>query len=283
MVTAGPRTAALSRTAHTQRSPDGKDQPGPVVILGCAQSGAARLQRVLAAYTALACTTGTGILPLCDLAAVTWRQAENRDGPLSALASASIRALTDSLITAILVSAGTSRWCEISFAPAHCAEAFLELYPATRFVCLHRACPDVITDAVRAHPWGLSGTPFEPHAATHPGSTTAAIAAYWATTTQALLRFQEAHPAACRRLKYEDLPGGIAAIAEDVAAFLGLGHPGPATPNRPAGQIPSPPEAAMATVGPAPAGAHMPTERIPAALRATINDLHAQLGYPPLT
>jgi len=32
------------------------------------------LQRILAHHAALACTSGTGVLPLCDVAAATWRE-----------------------------------------------------------------------------------------------------------------------------------------------------------------------------------------------------------------
>ena len=108
---------------------------GPVIVLGYGHSGVGFLGGLLSSYRELACTSGTGLLPLCEAAAATWRQIENRAGPLSPLALASIRALTGSLITTALAGTGKVRWCEIAFAHPRCAETFLEVYPSARILC----------------------------------------------------------------------------------------------------------------------------------------------------
>ena len=72
---------------------DGAARSGPVIVLTYAQAGGGRLQSLLSAHAALACTTGTGLLAACDQAAAAWRQAEGRrQGSLSPLAAASVRA-----------------------------------------------------------------------------------------------------------------------------------------------------------------------------------------------
>jgi len=76
--------------------------PGPVVVLAGSYSGAARLRHVLSGSTPFACTSGTGLLPLCAQAAATWQRVDNRDGPPSSLALSSIRALAASMITAMM-------------------------------------------------------------------------------------------------------------------------------------------------------------------------------------
>jgi hypothetical protein len=230
----------------------------PVVVLAYGYSGAARIQRLLARSPALACTCGTGLLPACAQAAAAWRQVDNRAGPLSSLALTSIRALASSMISVILAEAGKPRWCEVCFSPPSVGEAFLELYPQTQFLCLHRSWPDF----VRAGPGASPGTP------------RAAIAAYWAERTESLLRFREAHPAACRQVRYEDLAGSPGQEARETFAFLGLGEPAPILAEEEAGDPRG---------GDPLAGAPLPASHLPIPLAERINELQGRLGYPPIS
>jgi hypothetical protein len=104
---------------------------GPVVVLATAYSGAARLRTLLEDCPDLACTSGTGILPLCEQAAAVWRTADGRapQGTPSRLAAAATRALADALITSVLARAGQRRWCEFCSAMPRAATAFAQLYP----------------------------------------------------------------------------------------------------------------------------------------------------------
>jgi hypothetical protein len=262
-------------------SPAGRaGQQRPVIVLAYAYSGAAPIQRLLSGSAVLACTSGTGLLPLCDQAAAAWRRVDNRAGPLSSLAASSIRALAGGMISVLLAEAGKPRWCEISSSPPATAETFLQLYPGTRFVCLHRSCPDVIRAGIEANPWGLTGTGFAPFAVAYPGSSAAAIAAYWADRTEPLLRFQQAHPAACRTVRYDDLAGYPERQARDIAAFLDLdAAPSPTGPDVTLTREEAPPAAAD---GGALAGAELPAGHLPPPLLDRVNDLQARLGFPPI-
>ena len=249
--------------------------PGPVVVLAGSYSGAARLRHVLSGSTPFACTSGTGLLPLCAQAAATWQRVDNRDGPPSSLALSSIRALAASMITAIMAGTGRSRWCEISFSPPAAAETFLRLYPGAQFVCLHRNCPDVIRAAIEANPWGLASAGLGSFTAAYPGSSAAAIAACWAESTESALDFQAAHPAACHLIRYEDLVDDPDLAAGSMFAFLGV-------------DASSPPEAggeeADAAVPGAPlGGAGIPASFLPRPLAERVNRLQQRLGYPPVT
>lgn len=244
-------------------------------MLGCAQSGVALLDRVLAEYPELIRTSGTGLLPLCDAAASAWRQAERRPGPLSPLAIASIRAMASSLVTAALAGAGRGRWCEISFAHPRCAGTFLQVYPSTKIICLHRSCPEVIRSGIKANPWGLVETPFSAFTVNYPGNPVAAIAAYWAASTEPLLDLEQAHPSICLRVSYEDLAGCPDKVSAEIAAFLSLEPPDPGSrhlmsDNPPSGQEDLAQEAAV------------PFSRIPPSLLASVNGLMDRLGYPPV-
>jgi Sulfotransferase family len=269
--------------------PSSSAGPGPIVILGYPHSGIARLQRIVADCPGLACTSGTGLLPLCEQAIAAWRKIDDRSGQQSSLALASVRAMADSMITAILVRAGGSRWCEICVARASCAHTFLRLYPAARFLCLHRSCPDVIRSAILASPWGLVGTPFTSFASAYPASPAAAVAAWWAACTEPLLDFEQAHPGACHRVRHDEMISQPGQAAADVLAFLGITPGGPAAPSWMTGE-PEPdtqPTAGGTTADGTTAGGttgddqvRPVVEQIPPPLREQVSKLQARIGYP---
>jgi protein-tyrosine sulfotransferase len=251
----------------------------PVVVLASPDSGGQRLLSLLSASGELACTSGTGVLPLCDHAAQVWRRAENgspRAGRLSALAAKSIRASVTPLVMHMLANSGARRWCECAAPAREAAEAFLGLFPGTRFICLHREASQVIRAALARSPWGLAGQAYQPFIAAQPGSTVAALAAYWAAHTETLLAFEADHPDKCLRVRFEDLPGTMGSTPAALNSFLGLaatgspGSPGPREDDPPVPHPDSPP--------PAP----LPLEQFPPTLMAQVNDLLGQLGYPSL-
>lgn len=247
-----------------------------MIVLTYAQSGASRLMRLLDRSSIVACTTGTGLLPLCELAAASWRRIDNRDGPLPALAIASIRSMADAMIVSILSREGRPRWCETAFSPPAVAETFSQIYPGTRYLCLHRSCVAVVTAAIRANPWGLAGTPFAEFAAVHPASAAAAVAAYWAAITERLLQFEDAHPDMCLRVRHEDLTDQPEQTAGEIFSFLNFG---PVTQtclwhldddrSVPADHHDSPSPSIQ--------------DQFPAQLLERVNRLHDRLEFPPLS
>jgi Sulfotransferase family len=242
----------------------------PVIVLSYQHAGTAWLQQLLATDPSLACTAGTGLLPACDQAATAWRQADGRhDGPLSGLGATSVRAMALGLITSMLAKGGQRRWCEAA-AVGPGAGTFLALFPATRFVCLHRSCPDVIRATLAASPWGLAGPQYVRYTLAHPASTLTALAAYWADQTEQLLAFERDHRDACVRIRYEDLLADAAARRE-LGTFLELDlstSPGDGLPAAPQQQPGS--------------GEQFPASRLPAGSLSRLNELHAALGYPPI-
>jgi hypothetical protein len=256
-----------------------RDQaPGPdsaaVIILTYTHAGGEQLGSLLARQPDLACTTGTGILPLCEQAAAAWRAVDGRlSGPPSRLAETSTRALAMSMITTMLARQGKRRWCEIATAAPDAAATFLRLFPGTRIVCLHRACPDVVRTALHASPWGLAGPGYAPFTSAYPGSTTAALTSYWATHTTSLLSFEQAHPGICHRVRYEDLAADSLSSLSD---FLKLQDPGP----DPAAWLHD--EAADPSRNAAGPDADFPAGQVPPSLLERANSLMEKLGYPPM-
>jgi hypothetical protein len=247
-------------------------ETGPVIVLSYAYAGATRVQDALAADGGLACTSSTGIIPLCAAAAQTWQRVEGRDGQaMSRLGVASVRALATAQVTAILAGAGKTRWCELATAPPSAAEPFLEVFPNTGVVCVHRSCLDVVRAGLQANPWGLAQPILGPYIMAHPGNSVAALAAYWATSAAQLLAFEEASPGGVHRVRYEDLAAGPDDALAKARAALGLRGGGARTLPGPAPTaVPPVPEAAV------------PVDMIPDPLRERVNATLARLGYPPV-
>lgn len=272
MARPAPHGAQMARDRH--RAAADPPSRAPVVVLAPAYSGASTLRSVLEGRPELACTSGTGLLPLCEQAMATWRNADHRlVGPPSSLAYSATRTLAASVITSILVREGKPRWCEVAAANPEAAETFLDLYPGTQFLCLYRACPGAIRAALDASPWGIADPVFAPFTRAYPASTVAGLAAYWVTHTGALLAFERAHPQACLRVRFEDLVQDQPRAEERVTSFLGLTSTG----GRAFTGRHLEPEPASRDTDPV---ADPPDHLIPPALRAHANDLLQQLDYP---
>jgi hypothetical protein len=254
--------------ASTGLARPGRD--GPIIVLSYRHAGADLLREALAAHPGLACTAGTGILPLCQSALATWQAIEGRNAPPSALAVRSVRALLGGMMTVALARIGGTRWCEVAFAPPEAAEAFLHVFPTATFVCLHRALPSVIDEALRMYPWGLGGSALWGFAGPHPGNNAATIAAYWAANTEPLLDFEDRHPDRTIRARYEDVATDAEQVADLVCNFAGLAGTGQQLQD-----MPRPPERTAPSSGTA---ATLPP--VPSQVRARIDALTARLEYP---
>jgi Sulfotransferase family len=250
------------------------DRNAPIVMLTYAHAGAELLAQLLSASPSIACTAATGLLPACHAAISAWTQADGRGGPPRPLAIKSVRALATTMIIDIQARAGAPRWCETAFSPPEVAQSFLQVFPATRFICLHRSMSEVLGEAIRAYPWGLAGTPMWTHGAGYPGNSVAGIASYWTARTEGLLDFENSHPGSCLRVRYEDLAADRDGQAGFLFAALGLDHSRLGVPPEPAA-IERPDGRGAGTPG-EPA---WPPGLIPAALMAQAADLQARLGY----
>jgi Sulfotransferase family len=262
----------LSRAAASASEADAN---APIVVLTYAHAGAELLTQLLSASPPVACTSATGLLPVCHEAISAWRQAQGRTGPPSALAIKSVRALATAMITIIQARDGASRWCEIAYSTPDVAQTFLQIFPATQFICLYRSMSEVLSEAVRTYLWGLGGTPMWAYATGHPGNNAATIAAYWTARTQALLEFESAHPDCSLRVRYEDLAADPVRHAADIFATLGLDDSQLTVLPEPSAVEPSAVHEAAAGAG----EPTVPTDLIPPALMARAGELHARLGF----
>jgi hypothetical protein len=251
---------------------------GPVVVLSYAFAGADLLTEALSVSRSLACTSGTGLIPVCHAALAAWQQADDRAGPPSALAITSVRALAGAMMAAIQARTGAARWCETALAQPAAADSFLRVFPSAAFVCVHRDLPGVLADGLAACPWGLGGSPFWRHSARYPGNSVAAIAAWWQAAARSLLDFEARHPSSCTRVHREVIVADPAAAAARITSRLRLD----------AGDT----SVARARTGPAAADHDGPASQphpaayrqlIPPELLPAISRIQAELGYHQLS
>lgn len=250
----------------------------PVVVMGYTGSGAEQLRSELSWFPELACTRGTGIVPVCHQAVTAWQAVEERDGAgVSQLAAASVRALCGGLMTTILARKGARRWCELTSAPAAAMQTFLSLYPGARFLTVHRRVDAVVRTVIGSGSWGVEGREFAPYVSAYPASPVAAVAEYWATHTAEQLEFELANPKACHRVRAEDLAQDAARVLPEIRDFLALG-----SESLPARALDGDRDGHANTGNPV-GRQVLPLDRIPEPLLARLNDLHDSLGYPAVT
>lgn len=240
----------------------------PIIVLTLPHSGAEVLRDNLASSAVISCTARTGLLPMCESVASTWRQIERRT-EITALATSSIRALVTSMAATRTAATGAPRWCETAISGTGAAATFLKVFPEASFICLHRRCDAVVSAAMRAYPRAFADEVPWPDSPAGQDSAFTFVCTQWAESTQALLDFQLANPQSSLRLRREDLDSDAAAQMTMVWSFLGIAAPGVALPAQ-SDHEPCPRE-------PAP---RYPADRLPPPLRAAIDKLHLKLGYP---
>jgi Sulfotransferase family len=204
----------------------------PVFVLSASRSGSTLMRFILDSHPDLACPPETGVTAACTGLMRSWdilekastsdradTEAARQAGSPRALAA--VRATVDGIYGRYLWRRGKRRWCDKSLDSHQGAELAVRLYPEAKFICLYRHCMDVIASGVGACPWGLHRFGFDGFATQYPGNSVAAIGSYWLAAVQSIMAFEERHPDACHRVRYEDLVTAPEETAAAIFSFLG--------------------------------------------------------------
>ncbi len=201
----------------------------PVFVLTSSRSGSTLLRFILDSHPDLACPPETSVATACAGLAHTWDLLEGVSGgrpvtepvELPPHALRAVRDAADQAFSRYLGKRGKRRWCDKSLDSHMSADLIIQLYPEAKFICLYRHCMDVIASGVEACPWGITRFGFDRFVAQNPGNSVAAIGSYWLATVQAIMAFEEKHPGACHRVRYEDLVTAPEETAARIFSFLG--------------------------------------------------------------
>lgn len=205
----------------------------PIFVLSPARSGSTLLRFILDSHPDIACPPETNVGLACRYLVNTWRVLESgrRRHEATAIPDyilTATRAAVDAAFDHYLKGEGKSRWCDKT--PNSCLDARLlsRLYPEAKFICLYRHCMDVIASGVEARPWGdgpqdrQAGFESDSFTAQYPGNTVAAGGAYWLSTVQQIMAFEESEPERCHRVRYEDMVTAPEEITAGIFSFLGV-------------------------------------------------------------
>jgi hypothetical protein len=195
-------------------------KPPPIFIIGAQRSGTSLLRRILDSHSQIACPAESKfILPLTSVLSdrgslAGWASMGfNKDAVEEALARF-IRSFFDEYAE----SQGKPRWAEKTPNYVDCLPELWDLFgPDARFVIVVRHGLDVafsLSDPHRHYP------AVDPYLIQAGGVTPVAAGLFWADKNRKICEFQESHPDACFRLRYEDLTTDPVSTLKPLFAFL---------------------------------------------------------------
>jgi hypothetical protein len=276
-------------------TPDSGAIGQPVFVLCVGRSGSTLLRFLLDAHPDLACPPETNLPGMAGQLATVWslisdaplskeRGDEPPDIPEEAIMG--VRRTLDDMVGSYLARRGKKRYCDKSLGTARFVDLLSRIYPEAKFLCLYRHPMDVIASGIEACPWGLNGYGFDPYIVGTPGNAVWALARFWVDNVTAILGAEERYPAACYRVRYEDLVAGPEQVMDEIFSFLGArSAPGIvrqcfATERERFGpadyKIWHTTQVSTGSVG---RGWSLPVGMIPLEARDQVNDLAGKLGY----
>jgi hypothetical protein len=111
-------------------------------------------------------------------------------------------------------------YCDKSLDSVLSLEAVRMIFPEARYLLLFRHVMDTVASGLEASPWGFQGYGYLPFVQRSPHNFVAALVDCWLTHVDAALQWEEAHPSACHRVRYEDLVTNPEQTLSSLFAFL---------------------------------------------------------------
>jgi len=221
----------IRRSVGKLRSPRGLQAPAlgppagdgphaaPIFLIGCQRSGTSLLRRIVDTHPRIACPPETAFIePM--LRAVREDRARKgfegmgyrEDAVLAALAR-----FVASFFEGYAASQGKPRWADKTPHHVDILDDLWALFgPSARFVLIVRDGRDVAYSlSERFYP------AIQPAVREAGGDVPLGAARFWVAQTEKILAFEAAHPAACIRIRYEELTTEPEATLRPVFAFLG--------------------------------------------------------------
>lgn len=322
-----PTDMTVHETDSTVPKPGGSE-PGLALIVGAARSGTTLLRLLLDAHTEIGCPSEAGVPALMTQMARVWAMIDADAGSLTAPGvdpgqpdpvghdgqtappDAKGGAEQEPRVALVPVIPDEARdWIRAAIATAmrsYCDPRDKRLYvdksldsvyhlgfvqqvfPDARYVLAFRHVMDTIASGIEASPWGFHAYGYAPYVQASPGNSVAALARYWLDHVDAALAWEEQHPEACIRVRYEDLVANPEQTMLNVQAFLGVHHEPEVLqqaferePPRGPGDYKVEHTAAVHkdSIG---RGKRIPVDMLPPALLSSLNEKLTALGYPSL-
>jgi protein-tyrosine sulfotransferase len=227
------------------------------LVVGAARSGTTLLRLILDAHPDVGCPAEAGIPGLiADLGRVWWMLDADRVGDqgedpqtteearigtpakdggngagirhsdllpdLSARAKQAIRQAALAPMLYYCEREGKRIYCDKSLDSVYHLEAVRQIFPETRYVLLFRHVMDAVASGLEASPWGFQAYGYLPFVQRSPENFVVALVNYWLSHVDGALRWEEAHPELCHRVRYEDLVAAPEDVVSGLFEFLGV-------------------------------------------------------------
>lgn len=200
------------------------------LIVGAARSGTTLLRLLLDHHPEIGCPPEAGIPSLIEhLGRVWWtvvcEEPTPREEGFSGLpetAKEHIRQTLRGPVRHYCAPNGKRLYCDKSLDSVHHLELVRELFPDVRCVLLFRHVMDTVASGVEASTWGFQAYGYTPFVQASPENFVAALANYWVGHVDAALRWEQAHPELCHRVRYEDLVRHPERTIQGICQFLGV-------------------------------------------------------------
>lgn len=271
-----------------------RDRPrsggSPIFILCTARSGSTLLRYILDAHPDIFCPGETNFAQILASSSTLCSVFRSIDPTMDGLMASIGYDIVERTFERAARAFGKGRWCDKSLGSSDVAEGLLSVFPAAQFVCLYRDPLDVIQSLAEVSSWGFVNFGVGPYMAARSTNVTLGLAEYWMDKASNIYQFENEHPDACFRLRYEDLVGNVEESVRALLSFLRVKWSdqcidpatifSPIRDNGP-GDLKIRHASAITTnsVG---RGWRVPTEMLPDELKSEMNELLAELKYEAL-
>jgi protein-tyrosine sulfotransferase len=293
------------------------------LIVGAARTGTTLLRLLLDAHPEIGCPAEAGIPALIEnLGRVWWtvnavggRVSPSTDRPADAtetpdnavtnpgdagvslfrgLPGVAHQAITEAVLAPMAhycAPIGKRIYCDKSLDSVQHLEVVRTLFPEVRCILLFRHVMDTVASGIEASPWGFQGYGYAPFIQRSSENFVAALVSYWLAHVDATLRWEQAHPELCHRVRYEELvmepaktlaqifeflevAGDLSVLARAFERGRGRAAVGPGDY-----KVTYTSEVHGASIG---RGKRVPVWMIPPPMLDAVNESLATLGYSPL-
>jgi hypothetical protein len=157
---------------------------------------------------------------LAELPGREWAHSPNLEASPEALQRT--RRVIHELIDDYLQRKGKTVWCEKSPQNLHYLEVLDRVFPAARYILLHRHPFDIIASWLDSCRYGILFDFLREDLLANPANYLLGMTQSWVRHTERLLRWEAQYPARCLRLRYEDVVCDPVATSRSLSGLLGL-------------------------------------------------------------
>lgn len=179
----------------------------PVFVLSCERSGSTLLRFIIDTHPQICSPAHLHLGQLCVslYTSIFYSLGQTMDEAMrERLVAAETRRIIDELMGRYARAKGKQMWCEKTTENLRYLKLLHEVFPDARYVCLYRNCMDVVHSSIECSRFGFLPE-LAPYVQKRPENTVAAMVESWIEKTTTLREFELAHTSQCFRIKYENL------------------------------------------------------------------------------